>query len=207
MSTFPSALPIGVLAAAASPSTSSASADAKQEARAEFAAFYARHAPGVHRFLSDLLGDRALAADATQETFSRFHRESALVSRHQPVAWLFGIARNVSLEFRRARARRERVMPSASGPCAWPLDDAPADPRDCPERALLARETVAIVCAALETLDEERRAMLLMRLDHGLSYEEIAEAMSCSLAKVKVDIHRARAALRAALEARGEPRR
>ena len=36
-----------------------------------FAELYAQHGGRIHRFLRDLLGDVALAADATQETFVR----------------------------------------------------------------------------------------------------------------------------------------
>ena len=48
--------------------------------------------------------------------------------------------------------------------------------------------------------DQERRAILLLRLDHGLAYEEIAAALGLSLAKVKVEIHRGRQILRDELE-------
>ena len=42
----------------------------------------------------------------------------------------------------------------------------------------------------------DRRAALLMRIDHGLPYEQIAEAMGWNLQKVKNEIHRARLQLR-----------
>jgi RNA polymerase sigma-70 factor (ECF subfamily) len=38
--------------------------------------------------------------------------------------------------------------------------------------------------------------VLLLRLDHGLAYEDIAELMGWSLPKVKVELHRARQVLR-----------
>ena len=41
--------------------------------------------------------------------------------------------------------------------------------------------------------------MLLLRLDHGLSYEDIAISMGRSLSTVKVEIFRAREVLRATL--------
>ena len=49
--------------------------------------------------------------------------------------------------------------------------------------------------------------MLLLRLDHGMSYEDISAAMGWSLAKVKVEIFRARGIPRATLDAYrgGEP--
>ncbi|HYH98469.1 sigma factor-like helix-turn-helix DNA-binding protein, partial [Hyalangium sp.] len=48
---------------------------------------------------------------------------------------------------------------------------------------------------------EERRSALLLRIDHGLPYEEIAQVMGWSLPKVKNEIHRARLQLRERLAA------
>ena len=74
-----------------------------------FAAIYGAHAGRIHRFLKDLLGDAALAADATQETFVRAFRQREAFDQQRALApWLFGIARNVSLEMRRARHRRRQ---------------------------------------------------------------------------------------------------
>ena len=78
-------------------------------------------------------------------------------------------------------------------------ENADAANTDSPERDVLGREALRIVGTALEQLPEERRAMLLLRLDHGLSYDDIAVTMGCSLAKVKVEIFRAREVLRDAI--------
>ena len=67
--------------------------------------------PAILRFLTDLLGDHAAAADATQETFVRaFRRLDTLRGTDRIAPWLFGIARNVSLEHKKARRRRGRVL-------------------------------------------------------------------------------------------------
>jgi RNA polymerase sigma-70 factor, ECF subfamily len=165
---------------------------------AALGAIYARHAPAVQRFLRDLIGCPAAAADATQETFVRaFRRLDSLRDQDRLAPWLFGIARNVSLEARRARRVRARVIATS--------DDkleaiSAASHAVTPESELLGREAAEIIGRALERLSEDRRALLLLRLDHGLAYEEIAAAMGFSLAKVKVEIHRARLVLREELE-------
>jgi RNA polymerase sigma-70 factor (ECF subfamily) len=161
--------------------------------KARLAALYAEHGARIHRFLRDLLGDAALAADATQETFFRAYKKLADLDESRVAPWLFGIARNVSLEMRRARFRASRhVVSTGEEP-----SDAPAP--GSPESDYLGREALRVVAAALAKLPEERGAMLLLRLDHGLSYEDIAAAMDCSLAKVKVEIFRAREVLRATM--------
>lgn len=164
-----------------------------RDAGGAFRALYAQHGTRIHRFLSDLLGDKALAADAMQETFVRAFRHSGTFEEGRSIApWLFGIARNVSLEMRRARHRARRIV----GPSSDSTDVPEPRVIGSPESDLLGREAVRIVAAAVARLTEERRAMLLMRLDHGFSYDEIASSMGFSVAKVKVEIFRAREVLR-----------
>ena len=61
-----------------------------------------------------------------------------------------------------------------------------------PEGVLLGAEADAKLTAALAELGDERRAALLLRIDHGLDYDQIAEVMGWPLSKVKNEIHRAR---------------
>jgi RNA polymerase sigma-70 factor (ECF subfamily) len=166
--------------------------------RAALEAIYGELAPRIHRFLRDLLGDATLATDATQETFIRaFRKVAELPPGTRLPPWVFGIARHVSLEFRRARGRFRRVV--VESPEA--VDEDPHDEgARSPEAELLDREALAVVQRALDRLSEERRAALLLRLDHGLAYDDIAQLMSWSLAKVKVEIFRARETLRATLD-------
>jgi RNA polymerase sigma-70 factor (ECF subfamily) len=211
VSTAPSSFPSPPLADAAGEALVSAAffGDDDRAARAEPAplgrcdqaalqAAYAELAPRVFRFQRDLLGDAALATDATQETFIRaFRRVDNVPPETRLAAWVFGIAHRVSLEFRKARGRSRRVVVPAENPSAIAAPDWGAR---TPEAELLDREALRVVQRALERLPAERRAALLLRLDHGLSYEEIAQATGWSLAKVKVEIFRAREVLRATLE-------
>jgi len=166
-----------------------------KDSQAVLAALYSAHAKSIQRFLRDLLGDSTLAADATQETFARaFQRLETLRTEETKVGWLFGIARNVSLETIKARrVHRNRFVDEEQG-------QSTACKGRSPEAQLLGRETAQIVGNALSRLPEERRAMLLLRMDHGLSYEEIATAVGCTVAKARVEVFRAREVLRAALD-------
>jgi len=159
-------------------------------------AIYDRNAPRIHRFVVDLLRDRDSARDAVQDTFIRvFQGLHALEDPARLVGWIFGIARRVCLEHKRALTRRRQD--------AAPPEHAEllAHNGPSPEKALADAESAAMLEQALDKLSADRRTLLLLRCDHMLSYEEIATAMGFSLAKVKVEIHRARGLLRAALEA------
>jgi RNA polymerase sigma-70 factor (ECF subfamily) len=165
---------------------------------ASLEALYPELAPRILRFQRDLLGDATLAVDATQETFIRaFRKVRELPAGTRLSPWVFGIARHVSMELRRARGRFRRVVVDTSSQKELDVPDRSAR---CPEASLLEREALTVVERALRELSEERRAVLLLRLDHGLAYDDIARLMDWSLPKVKVEIFRAREVLRAAFE-------
>lgn len=174
--------------------------EAEAARRARLTALYAERGPRIHRFLRDLLGDPGLAADATQETFTRAFAQLHQFREDAEIApWIYGIARNVSLEMRKARSRGDRHIVAGDPP------DVAAP--GCPEASYLGREALRLVEGVLAELPEERRAILLLRLDHGLSYDDIAITMSLSVAKVKVEIWRAREILRERMDrakSRGE---
>jgi len=158
-----------------------------------FQGIFDRYAPAIHRFLRDQLGDVASADEATQETFVRAHKNLSRIREGAKLqSWLFGIARNVARERRRARVRDSRNTPITD-------ELALANQTASPEAALLNQEAGVMLDAALAALTSERRAALTLRLDHGLSYPDIAEALQWNLAKVKNEIHRARLELRASL--------
>jgi RNA polymerase sigma-70 factor (ECF subfamily) len=162
-----------------------------------FRTLFERHAPGVWRFLRDLLRDEAAADEATQETFVRAHgRLGALRDEDRLGAWLLGIARHVYLESRHSRGIHVDVDDEEHASRVEAVFPTPT-----PEDLLLDRELEGLLADALGMLREERRAALLLRIDHGLPYDEIASVMGWSLQKVKNEIHRARMQLREQLAA------
>jgi RNA polymerase sigma-70 factor (ECF subfamily) len=158
-----------------------------------FRMIFDREAPGVRRFLGDLLRDDAAADEGTQETFVRAHQRLTTIEDPAKLrGWLFGIARMVSLEH--LRRKRRDALPAEPVEEPMQVDQAPS-----PEAVLLSAESDRVLDGALANLAEERRAALLMRIDHGLGYGAIAAAMGWPLQKVKNEIHRARLQIRASL--------
>jgi RNA polymerase sigma-70 factor (ECF subfamily) len=68
---------------------------------------------------------------------------------------------------------------------------------------LSAEQRRALIDGALRQLPEHQRLPLVLFHFEDLSYEEIAEKLGASLAKIKTDIRRARAALLPHLQSRG----
>jgi RNA polymerase sigma-70 factor (ECF subfamily) len=79
-------------------------------------------------------------------------------------------------------------------------------PAPNPEALLLDAEMEKHFAQALDSLSADRKAALLLRVDHGLGYEEIAATMGWTVSTVKNEIHRARLKLRVQLlpHVRGE---
>lgn len=112
----------------------------------------------------------------------------------EPVPWLLGVARHVLLSLRRAQGRRDALVERivAGGPVA---------PEEHVE--VLARRELA--AAALATLTDAQREVLLLIAWDGLTHQEAAAALGCSASALRVRLHRARRRLRHALgELEGE---
>lgn len=168
---------------------------AKTGDRVALRAIYERYAPPVRRFVRDMLRDPPAADDALQDTFVRVFQHIATLQEPEHLAgWIFGIARRVCLEHRRNLGRRQRTTDASDDGA-----DAP-DSGASPEALYFGSQAAAALDLAVDQLEPNRRAILLLRCDHQLSYEEIATAMGFTLARVKIELHRARASLRLVLQ-------
>jgi RNA polymerase sigma-70 factor (ECF subfamily) len=149
-----------------------------------------------------LLRDQDEAQDAAQEAFARAYASLAAFDASQPFApWLLRIARNHCLDvLRRRLPLAQRVELDAD-----PEDGAPrdlADP-DAPrgDDALERRELARTLEAAVAALPPNYREVVhLFHVEH-LSYKEIAAAMDVPIGTVMTWLHRARARLKATLDA------
>jgi RNA polymerase sigma-70 factor (ECF subfamily) len=159
----------------------------------EFGSLYERYAPDVLRFALYLTGSRAEAEDITSETFVRAWVESDAIRVGTVKAYLFMIARNLHVDWRRREARRGE------------LAREPADPAPGPDVESEGRNELRVVLAALQQLPEVDRAALLMRMDE-MSYDAVAAALGLSTVAVRVKVHRARMKLHELREALQEDR-
>jgi RNA polymerase sigma factor (sigma-70 family) len=152
---------------------------------------YRRHASAVFRFAWGLCGDRARAEDLVSETFVRLLTRAPKIRTQTALGYLLAIARNTYLT---SRARERREVPLAGD-----FPDSGVDPG----QRIDDQARLEVVVAALAELPEGERAALLLRVDHDLSYEDIASALGISVSAAKVRVHRARLRLTEALEKKG----
>ena len=144
---------------------------------------YEAHRPALVRYLARFAGDPELAADAAQEAFVRL-AERPPARDENLRAWLFTVATRIAVEQARTRRRREGLL--AAGPDDPALGDAPDPPDEAFDRAQLRRR----VRAALDTLDEKERTVLLMR-EEGFAHKEIAAAVGTTTGSVGTMLARA----------------
>jgi RNA polymerase sigma-70 factor, ECF subfamily len=146
-----------------------------------------------------LLRNEEDAQDAVQQAFlSAFRALPAFNGQSRLTTWLHRIVTNVALMKLRTRGRQpedsiEDLLPTffedghhVEQFSEWAL---PADTK------MLRRETRARVRAAIETLPDSYRTVLLLRDIEELSTEETAHALGVNPNTVKIRLHRARQAL------------
>lgn len=162
-----------------------------------FERFYREHVEAVQRFVARRVDDPYLAADLTADVFVAVIESSGSYrrSRGEPVAWLFGIARNVVADEHRRRAKELRAAARIRGRELLDEDDLAA----LHER--IDRESAArALYRELTDLPGGERAVLeLVALD-GLSVAEAAAALRITAVAARVRLHRARRRMRSRLD-------
>lgn len=171
--------------------------------------------PGLLRAARTYVGTEASAQEAVQETWlavlaglDRFEGRSRLRT------WVYGILANVA---RRRGVQEHRSLPlsalAGDGPVVDPSRfrgpgeewaghwrDEAIPERFGPEASLLGAELREMLLAALETLPERQRQVVVLRDVEGFSTPEVAQVLGLSEGNVRVLLHRGRMRLREMLE-------
>lgn len=163
-------------------------------------ALLGRYQDVVFRFGLRLCGDRADAEDVLQESLLAMARGVRDFRGGSSLStWLYTIARSYCIKKR----RRRQDAPATVEPLEHAA--AVAAPGDDPEAAASRSELSRAIEAAIASLEPNHREVLVLRDVEGLSAAEVAEVLELSVDAVKSRLHRARAAMRAALTAPPPP--
>ena len=126
------------------------------------------HQSVVYRSCYRVLGDREDAKDAGQEAFIRAYRKlDAFRGRSAFKTWILRLAMNVSLN---ERSRRE--FPGADIALAESIPGPEA-----PETELMKSEVASVIHKALQLVQPNHRAAIVLRDLEGLTYQETAESL------------------------------
>jgi len=155
---------------------------------------------------SRLAGNDRQAEDIAQEVFLRAYEHfDQLHASPTAGGWLKTVATNLTLNYLTRHRKRWRLF-SELRPAAAEEDSAPDPTVPQPDTLLAdlsAEQRRALIDGALRKLPEHQRLALVLYHFEELSYEEVAVKLHASLAKIKTDIRRARAALLPLLQSCG----
>jgi RNA polymerase sigma-70 factor (ECF subfamily) len=159
---------------------------------AAFGQLVGRYAGPLLGYLTRMVGDRHQAEDMFQETFMRVHTHAgSFRDGGRFKTWLFTIATRRSIDLLRKRGRRPASVSMDADELAPGLEAELADTGCDPGVATARAEVKEQVRHAVDSLPDRQRAVLLLAYFHGLTYAEVAEALTCSPGTVKTHMSRA----------------
>ena len=147
----------------------------------------------VYNIALRMTGNSEDAADMTQEAFIKAYNSlQSFRGDSKFSVWLYRIVSNVCLDFLRSKNRRPTVSLSVEDDDGEDAQLDVADESQSPELLLDRKLTRDSVRRGLDSLPPDYRHILLLREIQGLSYDEIAQALSLEVGTVKSRIFRAR---------------
>lgn len=162
--------------------------------------------PQLHGYASRLLNDPRAAEEVVQEAFVSVYRAiEKFEGRASFKSWMFRAVHHRAVDELR---RRRRYIPSddvdadqqkfeSNG--KW--KEAPVDWEEALGAQLDARKLAKVVGRELDALPHDYRQVLLLKEVHGLETDAVCETLDITPANLRVRLHRARKALRAAVDA------
>jgi RNA polymerase sigma-70 factor (ECF subfamily) len=142
------------------------------------------------RYAWRYLHDDASAQDAVQVAFVKYvHYDKVIFN---PRAWLFRAVRNHCLNILKQQQRRPEIS----------LEHATEQSKgdsDAPDVAMINRENGQIIRSCIDKLKPKYKEVVILKLEHGRSYREIAMIMQATVSNVGVMLHEAMKQLRSDL--------
>ncbi|MBM3499961.1 MAG: sigma-70 family RNA polymerase sigma factor [Armatimonadetes bacterium] len=175
--------------------------DSDAAGRARFRAVVAEYHAKVYNLIYRYVGDAEEAADLTQDTFvCAFRAWPSFRGDCAVYTWLYRIAINLSKNrLKLLKRRRSAEVVSLDAPVPSEDESLEREVQDwslSPERALENRELGLFLAVQVAKLPPDFREAVILRDYQGLSYQEVAEIVGCSVKAVKSRLFRARTLLR-----------
>jgi RNA polymerase sigma-70 factor (ECF subfamily) len=154
----------------------------------------------LQKYLEHMVGKPAIAEELLQETLVRIAAGlDNFAGRSSLKTWVFRIATNVAVDYFRRPEYRNRFMEVEEVKYENTVAQIPDQTMNVDERLVIDDMNVCIR-EVVDSLPTDYSAALVLHDFEGLTAAAIAEILSCSLASVKIRIHRARKQLGSALE-------
>jgi RNA polymerase sigma-70 factor, ECF subfamily len=153
-----------------------------------------RHQKTIFNLVYRMLGDYDEAAEISQEVFLSAYRAIGNFRGEANFStWLYRIALNHATTRRKSlNTRQQRNIPIEN-------TEPASDPHPGPAESLEKKEVRQRVQQALNCLEPEDAAVILLRDLQDVPYEEVARMLEIPIGTVKSRLHRARQALKSEL--------
>lgn len=137
------------------------------------------------RYATRVLNNQTAAQDVVQEAFIRLHAnwDSVIERKAGLKGWLFRTTHNASVDYIRKESRRRLLHQRQAWQSQWDVPDL--------EPLRKQNEQYALVLQHLNILKPREREVLVLRLQEGMSYKEIAAVIQRSEGYVGTLIHSA----------------
>lgn len=163
--------------------------------RAAFEKLYRVYSVRLFRYLFSMVQDKNAAEELTNDVLLAAWKGAAeFRGQSKPSTWLFGIARHKALSSLRQLKSRTVDIEEAK---------EVIEPREGPEELVTRQRLQQRMRSALRELSQSHREVVQLTFYQGLSYQEIAEIMQCSVNTVKTRMFYAKKHLRDHLEKAG----
>jgi RNA polymerase sigma-70 factor (ECF subfamily) len=141
-----------------------------------------KHQKPLYSLLYRLVSNHDDAADILQKTFIKaFTGLRSFERRSSFKTWLYQIAINLVKNVYRDRGRAAYI----------PIDDVIIRKNPRTLESLIHKENMLILRKALGELPEKQRITLILRVQEGKKFEEVALIMKCSIGTAKANYHHA----------------
>lgn len=186
----------------------------RADSQAALAELLQAHEERIFATCLRMVRDPETARDLTQDAMVKVIQGlDSFDNRARFSTWLTRVAMNVCISYMRKRKLRRHASldaPMASGGGGAGAseggrtfsDALEAAPEPSGQERVETREDRDMLLAALDTLDPDHRAVLVLRDGQDLDYQQIGEVLGVPIGTVKSRLFRARAALREAIEQR-----
>jgi len=148
-----------------------------------------------------LLFNTEAAADAVQDSFIKAYRALESFRGGSFRSWLMRIVTNTCYDQLRAQ-KRQRTDSLDDFPVEEEFVTQLIDGRESPDQFVERQELSELIEAAIASLPDDQRTVLVLCDIHGYAYEEIAEMTGVAMGTVKSRISRARGRMRDYLQTR-----
>ena len=174
----------------------------KKGDRAAYRELVDRYQKRVFAILFGMLHSREDAMELAQDVFIKvYQRIGEFEEKSSFYTWVYRIAVNLAIDFRRREWKKVHTEYDDSVGTNDEFDDGVFQrERRNPEQQHQDRELGGAISKALETLPDEQRAVLVMREVDGMSYQEMADVMGCSIGTIMSRLFYARKKMQAQLK-------